>query len=217
MPLPDQEVIHEDVARAKYRSKIDLMDAYEQVHVCIKDVEKNVFVTITGTFVSHVMWIGDCNAPVTFQWLMTTIFCDAIGCNMHVYLDNIFIYLNSIEEHEEHLCLIFERLKEHQLFLKWAKCNLYADKVDCLGHIINKDGIHVDTDKVAHIRKWCTPRNYNDIQCFIGLVNYIGNFLSDITAYTGLLLAMTQNGASFHWHSLHQVCFDMIKQICNGY
>ena len=76
---------------------------------------------------------------------------------MHVYLDNIFIYSNSIEEHEEHLRLVFERLREHQLFLKWVKCDLYADKVDCLGHIIDKDGIHVDTDKVAHIREWHTP------------------------------------------------------------
>jgi len=134
---------------------------------------------------------------------------------MHVYLDDIFVYSNSIEEHKEHLCLVFERLKEHQLFLKWVKCDLYANKVDCLGHIIDKEGIHVDTDKVACIREWRTPWNYNDIQHFIGLVNYIGNFLPDITAYTSPLLAMTQNGAPFHWRPLHQVCFDMIKQICD--
>jgi len=113
MPLPDQEVIHEDVARAKYRSKIDLTDAYKQVHVRVEDMEKNAFATITGTFVSHVMWIGDCNAPATFQRLMTTIFRDAIGCSMHVYLDDIFVYSNSIEEHKEHLHLVFERLREH--------------------------------------------------------------------------------------------------------
>jgi len=66
-PLPDQEVIREDVTQGKYCSKIDLTDAYEQVHICIKDVEKNAFATITGTFVSHIMWIGDCNSPAMFQ------------------------------------------------------------------------------------------------------------------------------------------------------
>jgi len=66
-PLPDQEVICEDVARAKYRSKIDLTDAYKQVCVHVEDVEKNTFATITGMFMSHVMWIGDCNAPAMFQ------------------------------------------------------------------------------------------------------------------------------------------------------
>jgi len=213
-PLPDQEVIREDVAQAKYRSKIDLTDAYEQVRVRVEDVEKNAFATITGTFVSHIMWIGDCNAPATFQRLMTTIFRDAIGRSMHVYLDNIFVHSNTIEEHKEHLCLMFEWLREHQLYLKWAKCDLYADRVDCLRHIINKEGIHVDTDKVARIREWRTPWNYNDIQCFIGLVNYIGTFLPDISAYTGPLMAMTQNGALFHWCPLHQQCFNMIKHIC---
>ena len=76
---------------------------------------------------------------------------------MHVYLDDIFVYSNSIEEHEEHLRIVFERLREHKLYLKWAKCDLYADKVDCLGHIIDKEGIHVDTDKVARIRDWRIP------------------------------------------------------------
>jgi len=137
-PLPDQEVIREDVARAKIRSKIDLTDAYEQVRVWPEDVIKNVFTTIVGTYVSHVMWIGDCNAPATFQRLMTMIFRDAIGRFMHMYLDNIFVYSNTIEEHEEHLRFIFEKLWEFSLYLKWVKCNLYAEQVDCLGHIIDK-------------------------------------------------------------------------------
>ena len=86
MPLPDQEVICEDVVQVKFHSKIDLTDAYKQVCVHPKDVEKNAFVTITGTFVSHIIWIGDFNAPAMFQQLMTTIFHDAIGCSMHVYV-----------------------------------------------------------------------------------------------------------------------------------
>jgi len=126
-PLPDQEIIQEDVARAKIHSKIDLTDAYEQVCVRPEDVIKNAFTTILGTYVSHVMWIGDCNAPATFQRLMTTIFCDAIGRFMHMYLDDIFIYSNTIEEHEEHLQFIFEKLREFSLYLKWAKCDLYVE------------------------------------------------------------------------------------------
>ena len=120
-------------------------------------------------FVSHITWIGDCSTPTTFQQLMTSIFCDAIGHGMHIYLSNIFVYSNTIEEHEEHLCLIFERLRQQQLYIEWAKCNLYADKIDYLSHTIDKDGIYVDADKVTHIREWCTPHNYNDIQCFVGL------------------------------------------------
>ena len=66
-PLPDQDVIRLDVARAKIRSKIDLSDAYEQVCIVPSDVYKTAFATIYGTFVSNVMQQGDCNAPLMFQ------------------------------------------------------------------------------------------------------------------------------------------------------
>ena len=76
---------------------------------------------------------------------------------MHVYLDDIFVYSKSIEEHEEHLQFVFEKLREHSLYLKWAKCDLYAEWIDCLGHIIDKTRIHIDSDKVARIREWRRP------------------------------------------------------------
>jgi hypothetical protein len=133
---------------------------------------------------------------------------------MHVYLDDIFVYSNSVEEHEHHLKLVLDRLRENSLYLKWSKCNLYAKTLDCLGHIIDDWGIHPDSDKMAWICDWRVPQDYNDIQWFVGLVNYVGNFLPNVTAYTGPLLAITQNGAPFNWQPIHQRCFDMIKRIC---
>jgi hypothetical protein len=137
-----------------------------------------------------------------------------IGKFMHVYLDDIFVCSNSIEEHEHHLKLVLDRLRENSLYLKWSKCNLYTKTLDCLGHIIDDQGIHPDSDKMAWICDWQVPRDYNDIQQFVGLVNYVGNFLPDVTAYTGPLLAITQNRAPFNWRPIHQCCFDMIKHIC---
>ena len=109
-PFPDQDEIRADVARAKYQSKIDLSDAYEQIRVEPEDVHKTAFATIFGTFLSFVMQQGDCSAPSTFQRLMTWVFRGFIGKFVHVYLDNIFIFSNTIEEHQEHLRLVFERL-----------------------------------------------------------------------------------------------------------
>jgi hypothetical protein len=117
---------------------------------------------------------------------------------MHVYLNDIFIYSNTVKEHERHLKVVFDRLRSNVLYLKWSKCDLYALHIDCLGHVIDDKGVHPDTDKLAQIREWRTPRNYNDIQRFVGLVNYVGNYLPNVSSYTGPLLAMTQNGAPFH-------------------
>ena len=86
-----------------------------------------MFATISGTYVSNIMQQGDCNAPATFQRLMTSIFRDVIGRFMHVYLDDIFIYSTTAEEHEEHLRVVFECLRANSLYLKWTKCELYAE------------------------------------------------------------------------------------------
>jgi len=90
---------------------------------------------------------------------MTLIFRDVIGRFLHVYLDDILIYSDSIKDHEKYLKLVFDRLRQHHLYLKWDKCDLYAKSVDCSGHLVDSQGIHPDTDKLSHIRDWRTPRN----------------------------------------------------------
>jgi hypothetical protein len=212
-PFPDQEEIRMDVARGKYRSKIDMSDAYEQIHVEPSDVWKTAFATVYGTFVSHTMQQGDCNAPATFQRLMTIIFRDFIGRFVHVYLDDIFVFSDSIEEHEKHLGLVFDKLRKAQLYLEESKLDLYSKKMDCLGHIIDDRGIHADTDKMNRIREWRTPRNKHDVQRFLGLVQYLAHFMPDVTAYTGPLSAIQKNGHPFHWRPIHQMCMDNIKTL----
>jgi hypothetical protein len=173
-PFPDQDQIRMDVARAKYRSKIDLSDAYEQVRIEPKDVPKT-FATPFGTMVSKVMQMGDCNAPATFQRLMTHTFQKEIGKS------------------------VFDHLQEQHLFLKKEKCELYAETIDCLGHCIDDQGIHVDTDKMSQIRDWRTPCNANKVLQFLGLVQYIAPHLPDVSAYTGPLSKMAMGNCPFVW------------------
>ena len=87
--------------------------------------------------------------------------------------------------------------------------------LECLGHIIDDQGIHPNIAKLNRIQEWHIPRTYKNIQWFVGLVNYISNFLPDISAYMGLLMAIMQNGSPFQWQPLHQRCFEMIKHICS--
>jgi hypothetical protein len=150
-PFPDQDLIHLDVARATYCSKIDLSDVYEQVCVEPEDLWKTVFSTVQGVYESLVMQQGDCNAPSTFQRLMNSIFQEYIGIFIHVYLDDIFVFSQSIEEHQNHLELILSKLQEHSLYLHADKCELYAEEVECLGHMINEHGLHADSNKMARI------------------------------------------------------------------
>ena len=109
-PFPDQDIICDDMARAAYCSKLDMSEVYEQICIVLEHIHKMVFTTVLGTFRSQVMQMGDCNATSMFQRLMTAIFRNCISWFVHVYLDNIFIYLCSIEEHEKHLGIVFQWL-----------------------------------------------------------------------------------------------------------
>lgn len=182
-PFPDQDNIRNDVARAPFRSKLDLTEAYEQVRVLEKDIPKTAFSTIYGTYESLIMQQGDCNAPSTFQRLMTRLFFKQIGKSVHVYLDDIFIFSFSIEEHERHLSEVFDVLRKAKFYLSSTKFDLYSERMDCLGHIIDDDGIHVDGEKMQCIRDWRTPQ-FGEIQRFLGLVQYIAHFMPDVSAYT---------------------------------
>jgi hypothetical protein len=149
--FPDQDLICLDVARANHCLKIDLSDTYEQIQVEPEDVWKTAFVTVQGTFESLVMQQGDCNAPSTFQRLMNRIFQDYIGVFIHVYLDNISMFSDSIEVHQNHLGLMLNKLREDSLYICTDKYKLYAEKVECLSHMIDEHSLHADSDKMAHI------------------------------------------------------------------
>ena len=128
-----------------------MSDAYKQVRNEPADVWKSAFVNIFGTFTSNVMVQGDCNAPATFQRVMTLVFQDIIGKYIHVYMDDIFIFSDSLEDHERHIRDIFERLRQQKFYLKNNKCELFAKAMDCLGHRIDDQGVHADKDKMSKI------------------------------------------------------------------
>ena len=86
----------------------------------------------------------DCNGPATFQCLMVEIFCNTLGIQVHVYLDDIFIFSYMLEDHERDLEYVFQKLRENHLFLEKEKCDLYSKRMDCLGHHIDDQGLHAD-------------------------------------------------------------------------
>ena len=143
---------------------------------------------------------------------MNHIFWEYISIFMHAYLDDIFVFSNSIEKHQYHLKLMFDKICKHELYLKEKKCKLYAERVECLSHIIDKKGLYADSNKMARIQEWKKPWNYNEVQRFLGLIQYLAHFLPDISVYTSPLVAMTKNGWPFYWHTLHDTCFQMIKK-----
>ena len=94
---------------------------------------------------------------------MTTTSWDYIKKFIYIYLDDIFIFSNSLEEHIEHIKLALLWLREAHFFLSKSKVHLFSNNIDCLGYVIDDKGIHAESDKMQHIREWRMPQNYNEV------------------------------------------------------
>lgn len=91
---------------------------------------------------------------------------------MLIFIDDILIYSQSIKEHKEHLCIILQVVREHQLYARYSKCDFFKEKIPYLGHVITKNGIAVDPEKIRTIMKWSVPKDVADIRLFMGRVGY---------------------------------------------
>jgi hypothetical protein len=103
-------------------SKIDLCSNYHQIKIRAKDIPKTTFTIRYGLFEYLVMSFGLTNAPIHFMYLMNSVFISELDKFIVVFIDDILIYSRSMEDHEEHLQIVLQQLRDHQLYAKFSKC-----------------------------------------------------------------------------------------------
>jgi hypothetical protein len=121
-PLPCIDILFDQLPGAQEFSKIDLRSSYHQIKICAEDVPKTAFTTRYGLFEYLVMSFGLTNALAHFIYLMNSVFMPGLDKFVVVLIDDILIYLRSMEEHEEHLRIVLQCLRDHQLYAKFSKC-----------------------------------------------------------------------------------------------
>jgi hypothetical protein len=155
--LPRIEDLFDQLRGASMFSKIDLRSGYYQLRIRPSHIPKTTFITKYGLYEFTVMSFGLRNAPAFFMNLMNNVFMDYLDKFVVVFIDDILIYSQSEEEHVDHLRMVLQRFREHQLYAKLSNCEFWINEVLFLGHIINKDGLVVDPKKVADILNWKVP------------------------------------------------------------
>jgi hypothetical protein len=135
------------------------------------------FRTHHGHFEFLVMPFGLSNAPVTFQALMNDVLRPFLRRFVLVFFDDILIYSSSWATHLQHLGIVLNALRAHQLHLKCSKCSFRASLVAYLGHVISVSGVAMDADKVATVASWPTPRSARGLRGFLGLSGYYRKFI----------------------------------------
>lgn len=211
-PLPRIRELLDRLEGCKVFTKLDLTAGYHQIRIAQEDVEKTAFRTRYGHFEFLVMPFGLTNAPATFQALMNRIFHPEIDNFVVVYLDDILVFSKNMEEHRAHLARVLEVLKEHQLYAKWKKCSFAQASISYLGHVIDKEGIHTDPDKIKVVRDWKPPKNAQGVRSFLGLANFFRRFIQGFADIAHPLYDLTKKKATFVWQTIHEEAFEKLKQ-----
>ena len=164
-----------------------------------------------GHYQVKVLSFGLTNAPATFQWVMNKFFQQHLGKFVLVYLDDILVFSKTQEEHLEHLCKIFEILRENKIFSKLTKCRFAKSELEYLGHVVGKDGIKVDPRKIETVITWTRPNNVSQLRSFLGLSNYFRRSIQGYSALVAPLTHLSRKDVKYIWTEQCQKYFEGVK------
>src|SRR6266540_3800980 len=215
-PIPRQTEIFVSFQGAQWFTSLDLTSRYWQVGMDEKDKEKTAFITPWGLFEWNVMPFGLCNALAIFQCLMNHILRKYLRDFTLVYLDNIIIYLKIWKGHLNHLRLVFEALRGAGLMVKVKKCEFAKKELKFLGHIISREGIRMDPEKIEKMVNIGSPKNLKELRSRLDLFSFYCQYIKGFSGITKPMYELTQmenrKHVPFVWSEKRQKAFDDIKK-----
>ena len=201
-PLPRIDDLFDQLKGVRVYSKIDLHTGYHQLRVREANISKTAFRTLYGHFEFIVMPFGLTNAPTAFMDLMHRVFQPYLDQFVVVFVNDILIYSQSEEEHEDHLRIVLQALKDHQLYVKFSKCEFWLTEMKFLGHVVSASGVSVDLEKVEAVMSWERSKSVFEIHSFLGLAGYYRRFIEDFSRLAAPMTRLTRKRVKFEWNDL---------------
>jgi hypothetical protein len=159
----------------KIYSVLDLLSGFYHVPVYEPHIERTAMSTPLGSYEWVFLPMGLRNAPSIFMREMQDIFKDLDF--VKIFVDDLICASDSVEEHQEHLRILFERLREKGLMVKGSKVQLFATRVKFLGHVLSSEGVSPQEEKIRAVEEWPLPKNMTELRGFLGLVGYYRKFI----------------------------------------
>ncbi|GKV13543.1 hypothetical protein SLEP1_g24539 [Rubroshorea leprosula] len=176
------------------------------------DVPKTSFRTRYSHYEFLVMPFGLTNAPARFIDLMNRVFSKYLDKFVVVFIDDILIYSSSHALHEKHLRTVLETLKSERLFTKFKKCEFWLDNVAFLGHVVTKDGISIDPQKIEAMVDWKRPNSVAEVRSFLGLAGYYHRFMGDFSRIALPMTRLIRKDTKFEWTPECEKSFLTLKE-----
>ena len=210
-PLPRIDTCLDVLGGSKYFSTLDLRSGFWQVTMDPRDSDKTAIVTRKGQFMFKVLSFGLANSPSVFQRLMDLVLAGLTWETCLVYIDDVIVFSTSFVQHVERLSTVFQRLCSAGLKLKPSKCRLFQRKVSFLGHVLSRNGIEPDPEKVDTIVSWPVPRSLSEVRSFVGLASYYRSFIKDFSRIAAPLHELSKKVERFLWNKQRQQAFELLK------
>jgi len=213
-PLPQVTATLDKLRGARYLSTLDLKNGYWQIPLSPESRPITAFtVPGKGLFQFTVMPFGLHSAPATFQRLLDTILGPELEPHVFVYLDDIIIISRTFREHFELLSETFRRLRAARLRLNPEKCRFCVDQLKYLGHIVDREGIRTDPEKVSAVADWPEPQNVKQIRQFLGMASWYRRFIPNFSTVAAPLTKLTKKSAKWSWCSEQADAFTILKNM----
>ena len=130
-----------------------------------------------------------------------------------IYLDDILIFTDTLEEHRHISQIVMEHMCEHKLYLRHDKCEFEKMCIEYLGIIISHNCVKMDPVKIAGVTEWLVPTSKKEVQSFVGFTNFYCRFISNFSHHACVLFDLTRKDVRFMWGNCKQVAFDRLKEL----
>ena len=212
-PLPNINNMLNRLSNAKIFSKLDLTHGYWQIPLSERSRKYTAFASEAGFHQFRVLPMGLTNACATFQRLMDKVLGELVSKICFVYLDDVIIFSENLEDHLKHVKLIVERLEKANLKIKLEKCEFAVSKIEYLSHIIEKGAITPNPKKVAHVRDMKPPKTIRKLKGFLGYASYYRKYIKNFSSIASPLIRATIRTKVVKWTEECQNAFDELKRI----
>ena len=207
-PLPFIDQMLDKLAGHPHFYFLDGYFGYNQIAIALKDQEKTAFTCPYGTFAFKRMSFGLCNAPVTFQRCMMSIFSNLVEEAMEIIMDDFLVYGSSFEHCLHNLEIVLQIYQDKNLAINWEKCHFMVIEGILLGHKISIVGLVVDQAKVSIIETLFPPTIVKGIRSFLGHAGFYKRFITEFSKISRPLCKLLEKETKFEFDEKCKFAFE---------